>query len=280
MRTAQWSLRASFLCSVLAISGCGETPAPFDPPHFEEVDCEDYASVEHESAIFYNNVWNSRAAGDFDWRQCVVEDGNAEDPTYGWYWRWPASSRDIFAQPQVKVGSSPWDPLPKVDARFPLLLGGAQKLEIAHQLRVKSSGNHNIATTMWLVDDPDFGDEPNRSVIRAEIMFWTYATKGQMDPAGEKIGMIEDGGQRWSIWLDRNWGDASGVNDNRWIYLAIKSETPSFSMRFDAAKLLSDPLLKDLGLQRFYVADVEVGTEIMDGEGVAWVDSFEVIIEP
>ncbi len=257
--------------------GCAEEPIPIDLPEFTELDCSDYASVEYDGAIYYNNVWNKGAARDFAWRQCIVEDGNADEPTYGWYWRWPNSSSDIFAQPQVKIGSSPWDPLPKVDDRFPLALADTQKVEIAHRLRVVSNGNYNIATTMWLVDNSEIGDEQNRDIIRAEIMFWTYATKGQMDPAGERIGVIEDGGQKWSVWLDRNWGDASGVNDNQWIYLAIKAEDPSFDMRFDAARLLGDPLLKDLGLQQFYVADIEVGTEIMDGEGVAWVDSFEVI---
>ena len=111
-------------------------------------------------------------------------------------------------------------------------------------------------------------------------MFWTYATEGQMDPAGTRIGDIEQGGKTWSVWLDREWGDASGVNDNQWIYLAFKAEEPSFESRFDAAELLGSDLLTDLGLQEFYVADVEVGTEIMNGEGVAWVDRFEVNTKP
>jgi len=273
-------LQVAAVCGAIAIAGCSPAPAVFERPDFTEIDCTDYAAVERDDSIYYNNVWNSHAADDFDWQQCIIEDGDEANPTFGWYWRWPAYSRDIFAQPQVKLGSSPWDPLPKIDDRFPLALDDTEKLEIAHRLRISATGNFNVATTMWLVDNPDFGDKPNRGVIRAEVMFWTYSTKGQMDPAGENIGVIGDAGRSWSVWLDRNWGDASGVNDNRWIYLAIKSETPSFDNHFDAAKLLRDPLLKDLSLQRFYVADVEVGTEIMDGEGVAWVDKFEVITEP
>lgn len=276
VRGASRRLAALAIGAAYALCGCDQPLAPFVAPDFTELECSDYASLERDGAILYNNVWNKSAAGDFDWRQCIISDGAQGEPTYGWYWNWPNATGNIYAQPQIKVGSSPWDPLPKIDDRFPLALNRADKLEISHKLRVQTNGNFNIATTLWLVDDPDFGDKQNRSVIRAEVMFWTYTTEGQMDPAGKRVGTVEQGGKTWSIWLDREWGDASGVNDNRWIYLAFKAQDPSFESRFDAAELLRAQILEDLGLEEFYVADVELGTEIMNGEGVAWVDNFDV----
>ena len=158
MRGIIGRLAALPIFAALLASGCDQPLEPFVVPDFVELDCGDYASVERDGAILYNNVWNKGAAGDFDWRQCLISDGAEEAPTYGWYWNWSEGSGHIYAQPQIKVGSSPWDPLPKVDERFPLALADTPNLEIAHNLRVETNGNFNIATTLWLVSEPDFGD--------------------------------------------------------------------------------------------------------------------------
>ncbi len=47
-------------------------------------------------------------------------------------------------------------------------------------------------------------------------------------------------------------------------------------MAFDAAELLNISSLSKLKLQQYYVADIKLGTEIMSGEGLLWVNKFEV----
>jgi hypothetical protein len=132
---------------------------------------------------------------------------------------------------------------------------------------------------MWLTDTAQIGDEQNKAVIAAEVMIWTYATSGHLDPAGQQVGTIGHNGQQWSIWLDTNWTDASGKNDNSWTYITFKATEPALQAEFDIIALLSAEQLNNLGLEKLYIADIELGTEIMRGSGLLWVKDFTADVE-
>ena len=87
-------------------------------------------------------------------------------------------------------------------------------------------------------------------------------------------------GQTWEVWVNKNWGDASGANSNRWIYLTFRAKDSSLHASFDVAKLTACAVEKGILPKQFYYADVELGTEIMSGSGLAWVKDFKVEIEP
>ncbi len=248
-------------------------------PEVIKLGCDDYQSIEVDGKILYNNVWNKNAAGDYAWQQCIVEKPNSDTPIYGWSWQWPDTGQQIFAYPQIKVGTSPWAPLPVGGNDLPAKIKDINALNISHEMRFDTRGEFNVATSMWLTNSVDIGETQNKAVIAAEIMVWTYATEGHLNPAGEQIGTIESGGRQWSVWLDRNWSDASGENDNSWVYVTFKAEDNRLSNSFDVIDLLSNPILSDLQLDQYYIADVELGTEIMQGEGVAWVEDFSVQID-
>ncbi|MBB4660301.1 GH12 family glycosyl hydrolase domain-containing protein [Parvularcula dongshanensis] len=225
--------------------------------------------------VYYNNVWNAQAAGG-DWQQCIVEKPGRYGPIYGWSWRWPERGTTIYAYPQVKTGSSPWDPLPRGGTDLPARVEALGSLVVSHALTVEGSAEHNVATTLWLTDTDDIGEVQNPATIVAEVMFWTYATPGHVQPAGRRVGMIEERGQRWSVWLREDWQDQSGQNENEWTYLAFVAEQASLTARFDPLTLLRRANIPTLDLDRLAVADVELGTEILRGEGTVWVEAFSV----
>jgi hypothetical protein len=101
-----------------------------------------------------------------------------------------------------------------------------------------------------------------------------------MNPAGSKTAEVELDGQQWEVWVDKNWGDASGANSSRWIYLTFKAKKSSLSSSFDVAALTRYAVEKGILPSKFYYADAELGTEIMSGSGLAWVKSFKVEVEP
>lgn len=264
------------LMAVLTIGSCSAPTSEWIKPPSVTLGCENYQSVKLDNAVLYNNVWNKDAAKNYDWKQCLEQKPDAGLPTYGWSWDWPNEGRDIFGYPQIKVGSSPWDPLPRIDARFPVKVDRLQNLFVSHDLDISSDGEFNVATTMWLTNSPNIGDTPNKSIITAEIMIWTYATAKHMNPAGEKIGLIEQDERTWSVWVSRDWRDTSGQNENKWINVTFKAERSQLSSRYDVIALLNDDLLSGLGLEQSYIADIELGTEIMRGQGLVWVNSFDV----
>lgn len=276
-------MRSTYILAVgLVLSACSPNSHAAEPwvkPATATVTCERFASVPTERGILYNNVWNAGAAGSFQWGQCIEQKPESKD-IKGWSWHWPNSGSQIFAYPQIKVGSSPWDPLPKLDKRFPVRLDSLKSLVISHEIDAQAQGEHNVATTLWLTSTDQIGDSPNRKIIVGEVMFWTYATPGHMSPAGRQVATIEEGGQRWSVWVSEHWGDASGQNDNRWAYVTFKRDAGGFKASFDAVDLLRNKAIAHLGLSSSYVADVELGSEIMRGDGLIWVRVFDVEMVP
>ena len=268
---------SAILLIMTALNSCQKPPKTWIKPETITLACDNYQSIKTGNGIFYNNVWNYKAAKNFSWKQCI-EQKKDDKEILGWSWKWPHHGSQIFSYPQIKIGTSPWDPLPKFDDRFPIAIYSLSSLNIQHDLDISTNGNHNVATSLWLVDTADIGDTVNREAIKAEVMIWTYATSGHISPAGKKIDDIIHNGQKYSVWLDEKWGDTSGNNDNDWIYIAFKAETPSLSSSVDAAQLLNIPSLSKFKLQQYYIADIELGTEIMSGEGLLWVNTFKIDI--
>ncbi len=132
---------------------------------------------------------------------------------------------------------------------------------------------------MWLVDSSSIGDNPAPEIIAAEVMIWTYATENHMNPGGVMVDTLESNGMHWDVWLEKEWKDASGVNENRWIYLSFRARRSSLSAEYDALELLQFAINNDLLPTGLFIADIELGTEIMSGSGLAWVEEFRINIQ-
>lgn len=120
---------------------------------------------------------------------------------------------------------------------------------------------------------------PAPESIVAELMIWTYSTAKHFSPAGKKIEELHLDGRDWEVWLDRQWGDVSGANSNKWVYLTYRAKQHSLHTQFNAGKLLAHAVDTGLLSPDHFVADVELGNEIMSGSGVAWVKSFSVDLD-
>jgi len=75
-------------------------------PDYEEITCEDYAVHVISGGVLYNNVWNKPETANAKSRQCFVKRYEGQETQYGWSWSWSESPRTVFAQPQIKIGSS------------------------------------------------------------------------------------------------------------------------------------------------------------------------------
>lgn len=249
--------------------------------------CGDYFSELSDVGVFVNNVWNKHAAEDFDWQQCINKKIVPNTAQYGWSWQWPSNQNIgfwqtlfaqnvIYAYPQVRVGRSPWDPLPVIDERFPLSVNNTANLNVSYEVETVTNGQHNLATTMWIVNSPEKITEANPSSIVAEFMIWTYATAKHFEPAGRKYGEVKIDNIEWEVWTDKNWKDPSGVHPNKWISLSFRSKANKLKAEFDLINLISYSIKEELLPPNLYIADVELGNEIMSGSGYTWVKSFKV----
>lgn len=240
------------------------------------VTCRDYDIVETKQGLLTNNVWNKKAAGNQNWSQCIIKKTENDSSVFGWSWSWPKGKGVIYGYPQIKIGASPWTPGQKFDDRFPMKISLMEELMISFDVEVHSSDSYNLAASMWLIFDSKPGLQENKSNIAAEVMFWTYKTIGLFNPAGHKIGEVNLDDEIWEVWVEKNWKDTSGVNKNRWVYIAFKSKTPTLKTTIKALELLQYAIRSKIISDNLFIADVELGNEVMGGEGVTWVKKFKV----
>lgn len=248
----------------------------WEKPETQTISCDDYFSEIVPNGVLYNNVWNKGAAKSFSWSQCLEKSLSTD--LFGWSWVWPAKSNVIFAYPQVKLGVSPWAPQPTLNSEFPLDITNVRSLIVEHELEVQGNSEHNVATSLWLTDTNNIGEKPNPDAIIAELMIWSYATPNHMSPAGVHKGDFEAGSQIWEVWVDKDWSDASGVNKNRWVYITFRAKDKKLKAMFDVIDFTNYAVKQKILPRKFYIADVELGTEIMSGSGLAWVKKFRVSV--
>lgn len=242
------------------------------------ISCEEYFSQKSKSGILNNNVWNKHAAEEDEWTQCIEKREVNDTTQYGWSWTWPRGRRVIYSYPQIKIGSSPWAPEPKFDSRFPLKISLLKAFDISYDVEITTNGEHNLAITMWLTNRPYSGDKLDPLVIAAEFMIWTHTTEDHFNPAGKKHGEVTIGNTLWEVWFSKNWSDPSGVNDNKWNNVTFKSEQSFLKADIDALEMLKYAINEKLITADLFIADVELGNEVMSGSGMTWIKEFNVQI--
>ncbi len=246
---------------------------------FNIITCDDYANIYTEMGVLNNNVWNKHDVGKASWKQCLISRKEENSVQYGWYWNWPKDKKTIYAYPQIKQGSSPWAPLPHFNESIPTKIDSLTKFKFEYQLDTTSDGAFNTATTLWLTHSAQRDNMVSPDIIAAEVMVWTQATEGHFSPAGRKIDSIEINNQQWEVWYQRNWSDQSGKNNNHWSIVTFKSVENLQFVQLDILALLRYAENYKLIQPQLFVADIELGNEIMRGEGVSWVKYFNVSIE-
>ncbi len=266
-------------CS-LALSSCEKDvagKAAWEKPVTQTISCGDYFSEITSNGVLYNNVWNKHAAQNFAWAQCLEK--NPSNGLYGWSWVWPINKNSIiYAYPQIKFGTSPWAPTPHLDSEFPLKNSLVHSLVVEHEVEVMGDSEHNVATSLWLTNTGEIGKDPNPSTVLAELMIWSYTTPNHMNPAGSHIDNYEVGNQTWEVWVEKGRSDASGSNKNKWIYIAFRAKKPDLKVKFDVKNFTDYAVDHQILPKSFYIADIELGTEIMSGSGLVWVKHFNATI--
>lgn len=271
--------RVTLVVSFLALISCKENlidDKPWKKPDSTSLGCTDYLSIPAEFGTLYNNVWNKQAAKDFDWQQCLEKRTIENTVQYGWSWQWPSHKKVIYGYPQIKVGLSPWDPGAVKSKVFPLSVKATKSLTISYDLDIQTNGQLNVATTLWIINTPEIPKNNAESAIIAELMIWTYSTKKHFNPAGKKQGEVQVDGVTWEFWAQKNWADVSGANSNRWTSITFRTKESALQIQYDAKKLINHAIKEKLLSENSYIADVELGNEVMAGSGITWVKQFSV----
>jgi hypothetical protein len=217
-----------------------------------------------------NNVWNKGATTGHYRQKIFVNDDNGK-PVFGWIWKW-RDSTGVATYPEIQVGYSPWNGEAGPDSGFPFQ-AGTKKVVAHYDVTLEASGAYNMAFEFWAVS----ALPPTKNSITHEVMIWIAGER--LGAAGNLVGKTTIQGNDFSIYMRKNHGDASGANENTWTIISLLAEKPMLHGPLDVSQII-DFLLKQgyLG-PHLFIANLELGDEVMRGSGSAIVRNFAVTVE-
>jgi hypothetical protein len=217
-----------------------------------------------------NNVWNKGATtGRYRQKIFVNEDGGK--PIFGWVWKWRDSS-GVAAYPEVQAGYSPWNGEATANSGFPFQIG-SKRLVVSYDVALEATGSYNLAFEFWAVSSLP----PSKANITHEVMIWLAAER--LGAAGSEVGKATIAGNTFSINQKKNHGDASGTYQNTWSIITLIADKPLLHGPLDVGQII-DSLVKGGYLdQRLFVANLELGNEIMRGSGTTVIKNYAVSVE-
>ena len=228
--------------------------------------CEDWDTKDSNGYRFSNNVWGKGSyQNGVDYTACItVTDAFPSETKIEW--NWPLNNGGVRSYQEIYVGRKPWDSKGTENSPFPIKINNLKEFKVEFDLdRSYSSNGYNIALETWLANDPDGG----QSAITHEVMIWLH--KGS-DPSpaggnGNSANLVLSGPSH-QVW--RN------ANHNSWDYTAVVYDSDYLAGTVDMKLVLKE--WKRLGWVsgEEYILDLELGAEVVLGEGSFTIKNFIV----
>ena len=250
------------------------TVPPVDPtsiPPVEEA-CGDWEELRETNYRYVNNVWNKGRITDYE--QCVMRRVVGGEDQYGWRWRWPSTSDDVRAYPEVLFGQRPWD-FSSTTTRLPRRLSSIRQLSVDYEVYLTAEGAFNLAFSMWTTSD----HPPDPDGILHEIMIWVDWQRFYPGGEDEHVADGEIDGAEFSLYVRQHATDPethpSLVGQK---FLGFLMHADQFSGTLNLHAYLK--YLVDHGYlpADHYLDEVELGNEVMNGSGELWLKTFEVTV--
>lgn len=195
-------------------------------------------------------------------------------PAFGWQWSLPAGAPLVAGFPALVCGIRPFTGGGPT-AGFPFVQG-KRDLTVRYEATVDGGGQHALLFALWVVSDP----RPWRPVVSHEIQIHVLP---MIPPApgwlvGEPTPVTLDG-VTWDLWRNP---DGAGARKNTraaagaptWPVLLFVAQKPMLRGPLHVGRFLQH--LVDAGdiPAGAWIADLELGTGYVQGEGWARVSGF------
>jgi len=218
----------------------------------------------------FNNAWN-RGATTGRYRQKIFVNDDNGKTLFGWAWKWRDSS-GVASYPEIQVGQSPWNGEAAPDSGFPFKVG-TKKVIVNYDIALEATGSYNLAFEFWAIS----GLPASKDTITHEVMIWIAGER--LGAAGNLVGKATIDGNPFTIFQNKNHGDASGANQNTWAIVSLLADKPILHGPLDIGQII-DFLVKNGYLDgRLYIANLELGNEIQRGSGTTVIRNFAVNVE-
>ena len=234
-----------------------------------------YASISSNGWRAANNAWNvgNLVYGqDYSVTTTYNPDNIVDGTTFNWQFPTATGPLTVKAYPEVFFGASPkWGGTNPTDPNqvFPIAVSNLQSLTANYNLSLSgyTQGN-NVAYEMWLTSAPNGGN----TTITNEIMIWVH--KGEFNPPGTVVGTYHDPHFTGTIYNQPHTGDGITA-PTQWNYTAIVANSDDLTGTVDLAAILRDLEKRGIVTGSPYLADVELGAEVVEGQGSLTVNNLD-----
>ncbi|MFH1278473.1 MAG: hypothetical protein ABIK65_08855 [Candidatus Eisenbacteria bacterium] len=228
-------------------------------PGVAEQSCEKNATIRTGEYGLLNNKHGEHRLVEGDvYEQCIRREAGGFPVS----WRWKLDTDEPYVKgfPQIYYGRHLWTEATAADL-FPARIDRIDSLVVRHDVLLKVEGTFNLAFDLWVTAD----DTPAPEERTHEIMIWL---DGNIPVDGDRIEEVVIGGDPYDFY---RWEHRSGH-----MFLMFVARDPRPSGTTDLGGFLR--YLRgngDLSADG-YLAVIELGTEMWDGNGSITVNDFEV----
>ena len=232
--------------------------------------CVHGTTLAHGEYVVENNDWG---AGGVAHTQCIyAAAASSASPLFGWTWDYPSPTGGVLGFPEVVFGKKPFSSGASTTTKLPRTLNPLSSIRADFAIRTLARGAINSAFEIWLTRS----SAAAQADITHEVMFWIGSQRG-IQPAGSIAisGLALGDGRTCDLWIARP-GDDGWTQP--WTYFAFV-----FHNAFSSGVLQFDLYLQELLRQGLipstaFIADLELGNEVWDGEGYTIVDRYDVAV--
>jgi hypothetical protein len=234
---------------------------PTTPSVAWEKKCEDWTELRCGDFILSNNVWGK---GDvIKATQCISAKEVNGQCIFKWEWDWPDSgSMAVRAYPELIYGWKPWSSSSTTE-KLPIKLRDITEINLKMNANVYASGVSNTAFDLWLTSSPT----PRPENIKREVMIW-LGNVG-WPTGGNKIDTVKIQGEDYDLYK---------APMNTWTYFSFVRVHPRTNGSLDIAAFLEYLIEHSHVASSEYLASIEFGNEIINGQGTTYVNLFDLKI--
>ena len=126
-----------------------------------------------------------------------------------------------------------------------------------------ADGDYNLAFDLWITND----NPPTPEGTTHEVMIWVDRTDWAPSGPEHHVAEVEIDGSEFGLFVREN---------PRWRYIAFAKYTDQFSGTLHLDRFLDYLVEHEIVPDDHYLAVVELGNEVLEGEGEVWFKTFEV----
>ena len=232
--------------------------------------CDDWTKFKQEQFEIHNNVWGKEKITNY--KQCIfsfAKPNSGQIRGFGWDWNWPIVNDNVKAYPSILFGRKPWHNY-STSPQLPLRIADISRLQVSFDLESQASGAYNLLLESWIIRDK-FATSSDRTGELA-IHLYQHNVPGH---AGKFIASVNLSGYNFDFYLEPK---MTVPEDNHtWVYYGfIHTGKPIQHAAINMGQFIEYLVEHNYVNAQHYIASIELGNEIYDGQGKTQINSFAV----